>query len=46
MEDRLNQTIALDDGRVQDYNPKIKMVRVKTLMKGDVCCNHRYEWTG
>lgn len=35
-----------DYGHAQGYNPKIKMVRDKTLMKGDCCCNHRYEWTG
>ena len=30
----------------QGFNPKIKMVRDKTLMQGDNCCNHRYEWHG
>jgi hypothetical protein len=24
------------------FNPKIKMVRDKTLMEGHDCCNHRY----
>jgi len=28
------------------FNPKIKMTRTKTLMQGDDCCNHRYEWEG
>jgi hypothetical protein len=26
----------------ESFNPKIKMVRDKTLMQGDDCCNHRY----
>lgn len=26
------------------FNPKIKMIRDKTLMQGDACCNHRYVW--
>jgi hypothetical protein len=30
----------------QGFNPKIRLVRTKTLMEGDDCCNHRYEWTG
>ena len=28
------------------FNPKIKMVRSKTLMQGHDCCNHRYIWVG
>jgi len=28
------------------FNPKIKMVRDKTLMQGHEFCNHRYIWTG
>ena len=24
------------------FNPKVKMVRDKTLMQGHACCNHRY----
>ena len=28
------------------FNPKIKMVRDKTLMQGHDRCNHRYIWTG
>lgn len=30
----------------EGFNPKIKMVRDKTLMQGKDCCNHRYIWTG
>jgi hypothetical protein len=30
----------------QGFNPKITMVRSKTLMQGDDCCNHRFEWQG
>jgi hypothetical protein len=29
-----------------DFNPKIKLVRDKTLMQGHEYCNHRYIWTG
>jgi len=29
-----------------DYNPKIKLIRDKTLMQGHDCCNHKYIWTG
>jgi hypothetical protein len=28
----------------EGFNPKIKMVRDKTLMQGDEYCNHRYVW--
>ncbi|UCE06335.1 MAG: L-2-amino-thiazoline-4-carboxylic acid hydrolase [bacterium] len=28
----------------EGFNPKIKMVRDKTLMQGDEYCNHRYIW--
>jgi hypothetical protein len=28
------------------FNPKIKMIRDKTLMQGHECCNHRYIWEG
>lgn len=28
----------------QGFNPKIKMIRDKTLMEGDTLCNHRYIW--
>ncbi len=31
---------ALPEG----FNPKIRLVRTKTLMKGHDCCNHRYVW--
>lgn len=30
----------------QGFNPKIKLIRTKTLMQGDDCCNHRYVWEG
>jgi hypothetical protein len=30
----------------EGFNPKIKLVRDKTLMQGHDCCNHRYIWTG
>lgn len=30
----------------ESFNPKIKLVRDKTLMQGHDCCNHRYVWTG
>ncbi|OGU57010.1 MAG: hypothetical protein A2V66_05440 [Ignavibacteria bacterium RBG_13_36_8] len=30
----------------ESFNPKIKMVRDKTLMQGHSCCNHRYIWEG
>ena len=26
----------------QAFNPKIKLIRTKTLMQGNDCCNHRY----
>jgi hypothetical protein len=28
----------------EGFNPKIKLVRSKTLMQGHDCCNHRYTW--
>ena len=28
------------------FNPKIKLIRDKTLMQGHNCCNHQYVWTG
>lgn len=28
------------------FNPHIHLVRTKTLMEGDDCCNHRLEWGG
>ncbi|MFG1690974.1 L-2-amino-thiazoline-4-carboxylic acid hydrolase [Gemmatimonadota bacterium] len=33
-----------DYGHAQGFNPKIRLIRDKTLMLGDSCCNHRYEW--
>lgn len=30
----------------QAYNPKLKLIRTKTLMVGDDCCNPRYVWEG
>ncbi|MCJ7680966.1 MAG: L-2-amino-thiazoline-4-carboxylic acid hydrolase [Candidatus Aminicenantes bacterium] len=33
-----------DYGFPEGLNPKIKMVRDKTLMQGHDCCNHRYVW--
>ena len=29
----------------EGFNPKIKLVRDKTLMQGHSYCNHRYVWT-
>ena len=26
------------------FNPKIKMIRTKTLMQGHECCDHRWVW--
>ena len=31
-----------DHGYARGYNPKIKLIRDKTLMEGDDHCNHRY----
>jgi hypothetical protein len=28
------------------FNPRITLVRSKTLMQGDDCCNHRFVWEG
>jgi hypothetical protein len=33
-----------DFAACQAFNPKIKMIRDKTLMQGDDCCNHRWIW--
>ena len=30
----------------EGFNPKIKMIRDKTLMQGHELCNHRYVWLG
>ncbi|NLG28409.1 MAG: L-2-amino-thiazoline-4-carboxylic acid hydrolase [Chloroflexi bacterium] len=34
-----------DQGHCQGFNPRIRMVRTKTLMQGDAYCNHRFVWT-
>ena len=34
-----------DYGNARGFNPKIKLIRDKTLMLGDSYCNHRYVWT-
>jgi hypothetical protein len=34
-----------DYGHAQGYNPRIELIRDKTLMLGHSCCNHRYVWT-
>ena len=31
-----------DFATCQAFNPKIKLIRTKTLMQGDDCCNHRW----
>ncbi len=33
-----------DYAMCQAFNPKIRMIRTKTLMQGDECCNHRWVW--
>ena len=33
-----------DYAACQAFNPKIKMIRTKTLMQGDGCCDHRLIW--
>ena len=30
----------------EGFNPKIKLIRDKTIMQGHDCCNHKYVWTG
>jgi hypothetical protein len=30
----------------EGFNPKIKLIRDKTLMQGHAYCNHKYIWTG
>jgi len=35
-----------DYARAEGFNPKIKMIRDKTLMEGKACSNHRYVWLG
>ena len=34
-----------DFAHVEEFNPKIKFIRDKTLMEGHDCCNHRYVMT-
>jgi hypothetical protein len=31
-----------DYASAEGFNPKMRMIRTKTLMQGDACCNHRY----
>ena len=33
-----------DYGYAEGFNPKIKMIRTKTLMQGHDCCDHRWVW--
>lgn len=35
-----------DYASCQGFNPRIKLVRTKTLMQGDDCCDHRFVWEG
>ena len=35
-----------DYAQCQGFNPKITMIRSKTLMQGDDYCNHRFVWEG
>jgi hypothetical protein len=35
-----------DYAECQGFNPKITLIRSKTLMQGDDCCNHRFVWEG
>jgi len=35
-----------DFGLPVGLNPKLKLIRTKTLMQGHDCCNHRYVWEG
>ncbi|RPI78727.1 MAG: hypothetical protein EHM45_05515 [Desulfobacteraceae bacterium] len=35
---------AYDYGFCSGLNPHIRFSRTKTLMSGDDCCNHTYEW--
>jgi hypothetical protein len=36
----------LDFASAQAYNPKLRLIRTKTLMNGDDCCNPRRVWEG
>jgi hypothetical protein len=31
-----------DNFKIKYFNPKLKLVRTKTLMQGDDCCDHRF----
>jgi hypothetical protein len=31
-----------DYASAEGFNPKMRMIRTKTLMQGSDCCNHRY----
>ena len=33
-----------DYAACQAFNPRIRMVRTRTLMQGDECCDHRWIW--
>jgi hypothetical protein len=35
-----------DFASARAFNPKLKLIRTKTLMQGDDCCNHRWVWEG
>jgi hypothetical protein len=35
-----------DFASARAYSPKLKLIRTKTLMQGDDCCNHRWVWEG
>jgi len=37
-------TCYYDFPAARAYNPKLKLIRTKTLMAGDDCCNPRYIW--
>jgi len=39
-------TICHCDHAVSAFNPKLKLVRTKTLMQGHDCCNHRFVMEG
>jgi hypothetical protein len=40
-------TVCFGDYKwAESFNSKIKLLRDKTLMQGDNCCNHRYIFTG
>jgi len=33
-----------DFAMCQAFSPKVKLIRTKTLMQGDACCDHRWVW--